>query len=343
MNISIFIHILILFLIGISLASAQECNINGICINSNLLDLTNATSGIKCLEDCKEFPGCQWYSFNQGLETTCELLDECNELSTEDCDHCESGQVDCDLIQDFSKLSFFLQILRLLKINFNIILAKLMITANWGLGTESTKSYIIDIIDGTTCDLFSNYPDDNNVHDPAWGLLKQMYPFVCDGNESEDINDCYIFQNGEWQTSVSLTEPSRWSGSTILNETTLWMAGNYEGYYMNLSLLVNPFEGTVQPGPELLYNVRTQCMVNIDDDSVMFIGGYDGIYDLDQTLTYSFAQDSWEMGPTLTTERIVPSCALLTLGGIKKVIFVVEDNISEYLELEGDNVWKEGT
>ena len=217
-----------------------------------------------------------------------------------------------------------------------------MITANWGLGTESTKSYIIDIIDGTTCDLFSNYPDDNNVHDPAWGLLKQMYPFVCDGNESEDINDCYIFQNGEWQTSVSLTEPSRWSGSTILNETTLWMAGNYEGYYMNLSLLVNPFEGTVQPGPELLYNVRTQCMVNIDDDSVMFIGGYDGIYDLDQTMTYSFAQDSWEMGPTLITERIVPSCALLTLG-IKKVIFVVEDNISEYLELEGDNVWKEGT
>ena len=107
MNISIFIHILILFSIGISLASAQECNINGICINSNLLDLTNATSGIKCLEDCKEFPGCQWYSFNQGLETTCELLDECNELSTEDCDHCESGQVNCDLTQDFSKLSFF--------------------------------------------------------------------------------------------------------------------------------------------------------------------------------------------------------------------------------------------
>ena len=127
-----------------------------------------------------------------------------------------------------------------------------------------------------------------------------------------------------------------------MNSTTLWIAGNYEGYNMNLSLLVNPFEGTVLPGPELPYNVRTQCMINIDDDRVMFIGGYDGIYDLDQTFIYSFDQDVWEEGPSLNKERIVPSCALLTLG-FNQVIFVIEDDTLEYLELDGDFVWKEGT
>ena len=93
--------LILVFLIGISLISAQECNINGICINSNLLDRTNATSGRECLQDCKEFHGCEWYSFN--LTTSCELLSNCNEISTENCTICESGQVNCDLIQGFSK------------------------------------------------------------------------------------------------------------------------------------------------------------------------------------------------------------------------------------------------
>ena len=101
--------LILVFLIGISLISAQECNINGICINSNLLDRTNATSGSACLQDCKEFQGCKWYSFKQGTTTSCELLSNCNELSTENCTLCESGQVNCDLIQGFSKfLDYFL-------------------------------------------------------------------------------------------------------------------------------------------------------------------------------------------------------------------------------------------
>ena len=219
-------------------------------------------------------------------------------------------------------------------------LAKLLVTAN----QYSTKSFIVDVRNGSTCESFPDYPDDNNVYGPAWGLLKQKYPFVCDGNDNEDINDCYIFKNGKWKKNVSLPETRKWSGSTVLNKTTLWIAGNSEhenGNNMNTSILVNPFEGTVEPGPELPYNVRTQCMININEDQVMFVGGYDGTLSLDETRIYSFLQDSWEMGPTLTSRRGVPACALLTLGS-KKVIFVVEDYTSEYLELNGDNIWKEG-
>ena len=151
------------------------------------------------------------------------------------------------------------------------ISAKLLVTAN----QYSTKSYVIDVQNGSTCATFPEHPDDYNVYGPAWGLLKQKYPFACDGNYEEDKNDCYIYQDGQWQKSVSLPVQSRWGGTTVLNETTLWIAGNFEAHDMKLSLLINPFEGTVQAGPELPYNIRTQCMINIDEDRVMFIGGFD--------------------------------------------------------------------
>ena len=97
----------LIFMIGISLAFALECNIHGRCINSDILELTNATSGNECHQNCKNVQGCEWYTFDQGAKNTCELFTNCNELSIEDCDNCESGQVDCILIQNFSK-SYFL-------------------------------------------------------------------------------------------------------------------------------------------------------------------------------------------------------------------------------------------
>ena len=217
--------------------------------------------------------------------------------------------------------------------------AKLFITINRG----SKKSYVIDINNGTICDGVPDYPDTNDdVYGPAYGLINQT-PMVCDGNMEFEINECYIFQDGEWQKNVRLPEPSRFSGSTVLNETTLWIAGNgnYANYSKTLSLLVNPFERTVHPGPELPSNIGYQCMVNIDGDSVMFIGGYNGTDGLDETRIYSFTQDAWEMGPPLTRSRLEPACAIITLDS-KRFIFVAQYDTSEYLELDGDNTWKQG-
>ena len=87
-----------------SLVSAQECLIQGRCINSHLIQLTNAGSATVCLQDCKDFQGCLWYSFNQRSQTTCELFSDCNEITTNDCDHCQTGQVSCDL--SFCKIFF---------------------------------------------------------------------------------------------------------------------------------------------------------------------------------------------------------------------------------------------
>ena len=216
------------------------------------------------------------------------------------------------------------------------ISAKLFITAN----RYDKKTYIVDIKNGTFYDCLLDYPDTNIINGPAYGLINNK-PLVCDGNLNDEINDCYIFQDAEWKKSVSLPERSRYSGSTVINNTYLWIGGNYYGYNQKLSLLVDPYEGTVQQGPEIPYNVGHQCMINIDEDKVMFIGGYNETSYLDETRIYSFTQNSWKMGPILTRSRYFHACALITLGS-KQVILVAQDDTSEYLVLDGTNTWKQG-
>ena len=91
--------LLLVFLLGTALASAQECQLSGRCINSNLVSLTAADSSTQCLQDCKDYAGCHWYTYKEKVRTICELFADCNELSTEDCDFCVSGQKECDLYQ----------------------------------------------------------------------------------------------------------------------------------------------------------------------------------------------------------------------------------------------------
>ena len=220
------------------------------------------------------------------------------------------------------------------------ISAKLIVTANF----RDKKTYVIDVKYEAVYDCLLDYPDTNYVSLPAYGLINNK-PLVCDGNRNEKVNDCYIFHDAKWRKSVSLPEPSRFSGSTVIDNIILWIGGNRHGYNQKLSLLVDPYEGTVQPGPEIPFNVGGQCMVNINEDRVMFIGGiggYNGTTSLAETRIYSFAQNSWEMGPTLTIPISLPACALITLGS-KQVIFVAQyDGAAEYLELDGTNTWKQG-
>ena len=219
------------------------------------------------------------------------------------------------------------------------ISAKLLVTANF----RDRKTYVVDVKYEAVYDCLLDYPDTNYVFRPAYGLINNK-PLVCDGNRNEKVNDCYLFHDAKWRKSVSLPEPSRFSGSTVIDNRILWIGGNRHGYNQKLSLFVDPYEGTVQPGPEIPFNVGGQCMVNINEDRVMFIGGiggYSGTTSLAETRIYSFAQNSWEMGPTLTRPISLPACALITLGS-KQVIFVAQYEAAEHLELDGTNTWKQG-
>ena len=108
------------------------------------------------------------------------------------------------------------------------ISAKLFITAN----RYDKKTYIVDVKNGTFYDCLLDYPDTNYVFRPAYGLINNK-PLVCDGNRNEKVNDCYIFHDAKWRKSVSLPEPSRFSGSTVIDSRILWIGGNLPGYNQN--------------------------------------------------------------------------------------------------------------
>ena len=51
-----------------------------------------------CLQLCKDYPGCKWYTFDPTLKD-CELFEYCKTISSVDCPHCLTGEVDCHIFQ----------------------------------------------------------------------------------------------------------------------------------------------------------------------------------------------------------------------------------------------------
>ena len=214
-----------------------------------------------------------------------------------------------------------------------------MVTAN----EYNSASFVLDLETGATCGAFPDYPE-NQVWGAAGGLLKQKYPLACDGNEDISVNDCYLYEDGEWKKSVILPAAVEWPGSTVLNDTILWITGGYYNYEVgyNLSLLVDPFENLVVPGPPLPYEIMTSCMVNIDNDNIAMLGGSGANGGGPKTSFYTFSTNTWEDGPDLLERRNVPACSLVTLDFGRKIILVSGRNATEYLELGVDSEWQKG-
>ncbi len=77
---------------------AETCNADGQCINSTLLKILTASNSTECLDDCKDYDGCNWFSY-QPQGKLCELFANCNEISVDDCLDCVTGEVTCDDLQ----------------------------------------------------------------------------------------------------------------------------------------------------------------------------------------------------------------------------------------------------
>ena len=75
-----------------------QCSVPGECIHSDLIRPEVVNNEKECLSNCKAEANCKWYTHNKNT-TTCMLLENCKELSTEECDICVSGEKGCDLYQ----------------------------------------------------------------------------------------------------------------------------------------------------------------------------------------------------------------------------------------------------
>ena len=78
----------------VSFSNAEQCDIRGECIDSDLLQITSTENSIECLKICQENTDCNWYTYRKS-QKYCVLYNTCTEISDDYCSNCVSGESIC--------------------------------------------------------------------------------------------------------------------------------------------------------------------------------------------------------------------------------------------------------
>mgnify|MGYP001215804501 FL=1 len=159
---------LFLFLI-VTLVHAQQCNIPGICVNSEVIEVINDISEYEvCLEECKQLQECQWMSFYpNGL--LCELFKTCPEIDETICHNCISSQKSCGDDDHLSKV--------------------LLISGYPYASSRNTE--LVDLNQGVSCQGLAQYPYE--MSHGFGGLISDHLVLLCGGAFGPSFQDCYYW------------------------------------------------------------------------------------------------------------------------------------------------------
>lgn len=94
-QISLSIIVFLCYPVGQIKGSEIGCFVDGECLKSDSVAVTQQNTSNECLDNCKNTKGCQEFTF-YGDASICILYTECVELSDADCSDCVSGDVTCE-------------------------------------------------------------------------------------------------------------------------------------------------------------------------------------------------------------------------------------------------------
>ena len=78
-------------------AHSQQCYVPGECIGQ-LVGSFQSYDRYECLSVCSNVRDCTWFSSN-GENGFCGLFETCEEVSTENCSQCVSGEYNCEVLR----------------------------------------------------------------------------------------------------------------------------------------------------------------------------------------------------------------------------------------------------
>ena len=78
-------------------AHSQQCYVPGECIGQ-LVGSFQSYDRYECLSVCSNVRDCTWFSSN-GENGFCGLFETCEEVSTENCSQCVSGESNCEVLR----------------------------------------------------------------------------------------------------------------------------------------------------------------------------------------------------------------------------------------------------
>ena len=194
-------------------------------------------------------------------------------------------------------------------------MTKLLVTTGSPTSTVGKLSEIIDIENpDLTCDDYYDYP--GSVLDGAvGGLLSGDRPFICGGGSTAN---CYILGNSSVQ--ATMTRSRQYAAAIVTNDgTRLWVTGGFPSY-IDTTEYVTPGQNPVK-GPSLPQGVDTHCLVQLDDETYMTLGGrVSGGY-TPKTFFFHAGNQSFTPGPELSSGKFGMFCGVVqTTSGNDKVV-----------------------
>ena len=191
---------------------------------------------------------------------------------------------------------------------------KVLVSTGSPTGT-SVKTEVIDLVDeSTSCDGLEDYPI------PVWGasgfLMNDSLPLICGGANDDLVpfSDCHIAGSATSDPVVKLLTARFDSAAVPINSHQLWVTGGWDGSNFLASteivdVLASP--PTVVPGPELPVPMAAHCIVQLNESTVLFMGGRPNGK---KTFFYDASTLTWTNGPDMNHERSVFGCGLMTMG-----------------------------
>ncbi len=209
-----------------------------------------------------------------------------------------------------------------------------MTTGLTGENGPTDNSEIIDLQDADN--VCNDYLPANGKRIRAYGgLINDKNPLICAG--SLDVDDCYFLGKPEAVATMKLQRV----GATEIVEPggqRIWLTGVqvYDGItgITNTTEIVEPGKETID-GPVMPDRRENHCLVELDPDTFLFIGGF--TEESGETPTsYIFhgaGSQTFESGPKLSKAKLLMSCQTLeATDGDDRIVVVAGGSVNDEIE-----------
>ena len=105
-------------------------------------------------------------------------------------------------------------------------------------------------------------------------------------------------------------------------------------------------DGTSTFGPDLPNEIKSHCLIKMDEDNVLLTGGYDENDKVNETWYFNTIKNTWTPGPSMVYSRVYHACAAVQIHGTK-VLMVAgntygEDSNAVEILIENSSSWIPG-
>ena len=190
------------------------------------------------------------------------------------------------------------------------------------------KEYI-----GTKTAKFTNLPEKLSG---AKGTLLNGSPVICGGLTDDDntITDkCYkMINQTTWDEIANMRLGRMDHGMSVVNDKLLVSGGwDTSGEYTDKVELLNVTSNTWTDGGNMNHSVAGHCIVTLNDNEVMSIGGVDkNCKSLNETWIYNLNTRIWRSGEPMLSSRFYHGCSWIKDANGNSFVMVAGGEVGNY-------------